>query len=87
MPIWELSPANNEKIVISLDADTREAATTKAEEMYPQYKRWICKKGGSSDMEKRETKVETPKKEIKEGGRIKPKAVKKKETEIIVLDM
>lgn len=47
MGVWELHPADDKKLVISLDADTQEEAIAKAKEiayMYEGkvYENWIC---------------------------------------------
>lgn len=93
MPVWELSPIDNKKIVISIDADTQEGAIEKAKEISPEYKqyeKWICKKGRPSDIEMREPKIKTTRKEIKREKEVKPKANKRDKggkDEIIIIDL
>lgn len=101
MAVWELSPAENKKLIISLDADTREAAINKVKEKYPEYKGWITAKVGYSDTEEKKPEEREVISTKEEGAKTKanekrgkktgePKAVKKgkkKKGEIIILDL
>ena len=49
MTVWELHPATNKKIVVSIDAETQEEAIAKAKELVyeregKRYRKWVCDK-------------------------------------------
>jgi len=55
MTVWELRPASNKKLVISLDANTREEAIAKAKELVyeregKRYRKWVCSKVRTSEL-------------------------------------
>ena len=49
MTVWELHPSTNKKMTVSIDADTREEAIAKAQELVyeregKRYRKWVCDK-------------------------------------------
>jgi len=55
MAVWELHPASNKKLVVSLDANTQKEAIAKAKELVyeregKRYRKWVCSKVRTSEL-------------------------------------
>ena len=55
MAVWELHPASNKKLVVSLDADTEKEAIAKAKKLVyeregKRYRKWMCSQASTPEL-------------------------------------